>query len=149
MADLGLWPFASSKNLHSFTGKTTDALAKYGSVVVSAASTDSSEIVTTASAGANLVMGVVIDQGDPNNSGLHANGSFVSVQDMGDCEILVLGGVTYAVGDILICTTTAGVAGKYTSGSTYDQIGTVTQAVTTGTLPQLISCRLNIVKRAA
>ena len=61
----------------------------------------------------------------------------------------MLGSTSYAVGDILITSTTAGVAKKLAAETTADQIGTVMQKITTGTSPQLISCRLNIVKRAA
>jgi hypothetical protein len=101
MADIGLMPFVS-KVVHARTVTTTDALCKHGSVVVSAATSDSSACVTTTSAGANLVLGVILDQGDPNNSGLIPSGATVSCADLGDVEILVLGGVTYAVGDVLV-----------------------------------------------
>ena len=148
MADIGLMP-GRNRPLKTRPAITTDALCKRGSVVVSPATGGSYDCVTSTSAGANLVMGVVLDQGDPNNSDLIPTGATVSLAEEGDCEILVLGSTAYAWGDILICTTTAGVAGKYTSGSTYDQIGIVTQNITTGTNVQLISCRLNIVKRAA
>jgi hypothetical protein len=148
MADIGLMP-SDEKNVHSFTAVTADALMKYGSLVVWSGSTDSKAVVTTTSAGANLIAGVVTDQGDPNNSGLHASGAQVTVRDMGVAEVLLLGGATYARGDIIIATTTAGVGGKYTSGSTYDQLGVCLQEITTGTNPQLVSVRLNIVKRAA
>ncbi len=149
MADLALYPFAAEKDLHSFTATTADAVCKKGSLVAWSGSTDSSAVVATTSAGQNLLAGVVTDQGDPNNSGLFASGVNVSVRDMGVVDVLCLGGVTYARGDILIATTTTGVAGKYTSGSTYDQLGVVMQEITTGSSVQLVSCRLNIMKRAA
>lgn len=147
-ADIGLMP-SKDFNVHSFTGNTTDALCKYGSIVISSATTDSNAVKTTTTAGDNLVMGVVTDQGDPNNSGLFASGSAVSVRDMGVAEVLLLGSVTYAVGDVIITSTTAGVGKKLASETTADQLGTCLQAITTGTNPQLVSVRLNIVKRAA
>jgi hypothetical protein len=147
-ADIGLMP-QSNKPVHARTCNTTDALCKRGSVVIQAGTTDSSACVTTTSAGANGVLGVVLDQGDPNNSQLIPSSASVSVADIGDVEILVLGSTAYAVGDVLITSTTAGVAKKLASETTADQIGTVLQKITTGTNPQLISCRLNIVKRAA
>ncbi len=148
MADIALNPFVNHPT-HFRTVTTTDALCKKGSVVISAASTDSSAVVTSTTAGDNLVIGVITDEGDPNNSGLIPSGATVSCADAGDVEILVLGGTAYVVGDILICTTTAGVAGKYSSGSTYDQIGICMQKITTGSAVQRIACRLNIFKRAA
>lgn len=147
-ADIGLMP-QGNRSISFSTYNTTDALCKKGSVVVSSATSDSSACKTTTSAGANAVLGVIVDQGDPNNSGLFASGSQVSVAEAGEVEILVLGGVTYAVGDILVTSTTAGVAKKIAAEATADQIGSVRQAITTGASPQLISCWLNIVKRAA
>lgn len=148
MADIGLMP-TTNRALHFRTVNTTDALCKYGSVVISAGTTDSSACVTSTTAGDNKVLGVITDHGDPNNSDLIPSGASVSCADLGDVEILVLGSVSYEVGDILITSTTAGVAKKLAAESTADQIGTVLQKITTGTNPQLISCRLMINKRAA
>lgn len=144
MADIGLNP-PKKGNVHSRTGVMIDALAKFGSVLVYSGTSGHADMATTTSAAAATVAGVVTSQGDPNNSGLFAIGDEVSVRDLGDVEILVLGSVTYARGDKLITTTTAGVAGKLgsTTGA-MDIIGEVLQDVTTGTNPQLISCRLNI-----
>jgi hypothetical protein len=144
MADIGLNP-PKAGILHARTGVMIDALAKFGSVLVYSGTSGHADMATTASAAAATVAGVVVSQGDPNNSGLFGIGDEVSVQDLGDCQILVLGGVTYARGDKLITTTTAGVAGKLgsTTGA-MDIIGECLEDVTTGTNPQLISCRLNI-----
>ena len=144
MADIGLAP-PKAGIVHARTGVMVDALAKFGSVLVASGTASHADMATTTSATATAVMGVVCSQGDPNNSGLFAVGDEVSVQDLGDCQILVLGGVTYARGDKLVTSTTAGVAAKLgaeTGNMTI--IGTVLQDVTTGTNPQLISCRLTL-----
>lgn len=148
MADIGLNP-PMSGILHARTGVMQDALAKFGSVVVQAATGNHADMQTTTSAGATGVMGVVQSQGDPNNSGLFAVGDQPTVADLGDVQILVLGGVTYAVGDPLITSTTAGVAKKLAAETGADIIAYSLQAVTTGTNPQLISARLNITRRGS
>lgn len=144
MADINLVP-PRAKIQSARTGIMKDALAKYGSVLVFSGTSGHADVATTTSAAAATVAGVCISQGDPNNSDLFASGDEVSVQDKGDCQILALGSTTYARGDKLITTTTAGVAGPLgaTTGA-MDIIGEVLQDVTTGTNPQLISCRLNI-----
>lgn len=132
-----------ASNVHSRSGVMLDALAKFGSVVVASGTLGHADVATTTSAGAATVVGVVTSQGDPNNSGLFAVGDVVSLQDLGDVEILVLGSTTYARGDKLITSTTAGVAKKLASETgNMTIIGEVLQDVTTGTNPQLISCRL-------
>ncbi len=142
--DIGLNP-PKAGNVHSRTGVMQDALAKFGSVVIKSGTTSHCDMATTATASTVGVMGVVTSQGDPNNSGLFAVGDEVSVRDLGDVEILVLGSTAYARGDKLITSTTAGVAKKLESETgAMDIIGEVLQEVTTGTLPQRISCRLSI-----
>lgn len=144
MADIGLnAPRAS--NVHSRTGVMTDALAQFGSVLIYSGTSSHADMSTTASAASAKVAGVCTSQGDPNNSGLFAVGDSVSVRDLGDVQILVLPNTAFARGDKLITTTTAGVAGPLgaTTGA-MDIIGESLQDVTTGALPQLISCRLNI-----
>jgi hypothetical protein len=142
MADIGLNP-PKRGIVHARTGVMKDANAKFGSVVVASGSSGHADMATTTSAGATGVEGVVCSQGDPNNSGLFASGEEVSVQDLGDCQILVLGSTAYARGDKLITSTTAGVAKKLASETgNMTIIGEVLQDVTTGTNPQLISCRL-------
>lgn len=148
MPDIGLNP-PSSSIIHARTGKMTDALAKFGSVVVQAATGNHADVVTTTSAGATGVMGVVQSQGDPNNNGLFAIGDEASVVDLGDVKILVLGGTTYAIGDPLITSTTAGVAKKLAAETGADIIATSLQAVTTGANPQLISARMIISRRGS
>lgn len=144
MADIGLNP-PKRNILHARTGVMKDALATFGSVVVYSGTSGHADMATTTSAAAATVAGIVVSQGDPNNSNLFAVGDEVSVQDLGDCQALVLGSVTYARGDKLITTTTAGVLGKLgsTTGA-MDIVGEVLQDVTTGSNPQLISIRLNI-----
>lgn len=110
MADIGLNPPRAS-NIASRTCTMADALAKFGSVVVWSGSSSHADVATTTSAGATSVAGVVVDQGDPNNSGLHASGDDVTVRYLGDVEINVVAG-TYARGDKLITSTTAGAAKK-------------------------------------
>lgn len=135
--------------LHARTGRMVDALAKFGSVLVFSGTNSHVDMATTTSAGAAAVAGVVCQQGDPNNSGLFAVDDEASVQDLGDCQILVLGSVAYARGDKLITSTTAGVAKKLAAETGADIIGTVLQDVTTGTNPQLISCRLILSSRGS
>lgn len=144
MADIGLNPPVKGPT-HFKTGIMIDALAKFGSVLVYSGTSGHADMATTTAAAAATVAGVVQSQGDPNNSGLFAVGDEASIADAGPCQILVLGGVTYARGDKLITTTTAGVAGKLgaTTGA-MDIIAEVLQDVTTGSNPQLISCMLNI-----
>lgn len=140
--DIGLNP-PKRGNVHSRTGIMQDALAQFGSVVIASGTTGHADMSTTTTSNTTGVMGVVTSQGDPNNNQLFAVGDEVSVRDLGDVEILVLGGVTYARGDQLITSTTAGVAQKRVSQTgLMDLIGEVLQDVTTGTNPQLISCRL-------
>lgn len=142
MADIGLNPPVASK-VHSRTGVMADALAKFGSCLIASGTTEHALMITTTTAGDSQVMGVVTSQGDPNNSGLFAAGDEASVQDIGDVQILVLGSATYARGDKLITSTTAGVAKKLASETgSMTIIATVLQDVTTGTNPQLISARL-------
>ena len=144
MADIGLNP-PKRGILHARTGVMTAATAKYGSVVKKDGTSGHADMTPTTAATDTGIMGVVCSQGDPNNSGLFATGDEVSVQDLGDAQVLVLGSVTYARGDKLIPTTTAGVAGKLSSETgLLEIIGTVLQDVTTGSNPQLISVRLNI-----
>lgn len=147
MADIGLNPPKATK-LHSRTGVMTDALAKFGAVLVSAATGNHADMATTTAAGAAAVMGVVTSQGDPNNSGLFAVGEEVSVADLGDVEIQVVAG-TYAVGDALITSTTAGCAKKRAAEAGADVIGTALQAITTSQNGQRISCRLLISRAGA
>ncbi len=140
--DIGLNP-PKAGNLHSRTGRMQDALAKFGSPVVKSGTTSHCDMATVASAGAAGVLGVVTSQGDPNNSGLFAIDDDVSVRDLGDVEILVLGGVSYARGDRLITSATAGVAKKLASETgLMSIIAEVIQPVTTGTNPQRISAKL-------
>jgi hypothetical protein len=142
MADIALNP-PKKGIIHARTGVMVDALAKFGSVLVASGTSSHADMATTTSAAASGVMGVVCSQGDPNNSGLFAVGAEASVQDLGDCQILVLGSTTYARGDKLITSTTAGVAKKLAAETgNMTIIGEVLQDVTTGTNPQLISCRL-------
>lgn len=148
MADIGLNP-PSRGILHARTGVCTDALAKFGSVVIQAGTGNHADVVTTTSAGATGVMGVIVSQGDPNNSGLFAVGDQPSVCDLGDVQILVLGSSTYAVGTPLITSTTAGVAKALAAETGADIIATSLQAVTTGTNPQLISARMIISRRGS
>jgi hypothetical protein len=143
MADVGLNP-PKAGIVHARTGIMTDALAKFGSVVISAATGNHADVVTTTGAGSAIVLGVVQSQGDPNNSGLFAVGDEATVVDIGDVQILVLGGVTYAVGDQLITSATAGVAKKLAAETGAMVIATSLQAVTTGTNPQLISARMTL-----
>lgn len=143
-ADIGLNP-PKAGNVHSRTAIMTDALCKFGSVVISANTASSVEVVTTTNAGTTGVMGVVTSIGDPNNSNLFAIGDETSLRDAGDVEILVLGSTAYAETDLLITSATAGVAKKLESETgLMDVIGYPVQKVTTGTNPQRISCRLNI-----
>jgi hypothetical protein len=140
--DIGLNP-PKAGNLHSRTGRMQDALAKFGSPVVKSGTTSHCDMATTASAGAAGVCGVVTSQGDPNNSGLHPVDADVSVRDLGEVEILVLGSTSYARGDRLITSTTAGVAKKLASETgLMSIIAEVLQPVTTGSNPQRISARL-------
>lgn len=148
MADIGLNP-PTRGIVHARTGVMTDALAKFGSVLVQAGTANHADMVTTTSAGATGVQGVVQSQGDPNNSGLFAVGDTPTVVDQGDVQILVLGGVTYAVGDPLITSTTAGVAKKLAAETGADIIAYSRQAVTTGTNPQLISAFMAISRRGS
>lgn len=142
--DVGLNP-PTRGNVHSRSGVMTDALAQFGTVLITANTANHSEMVTTTSAGTTGVQGVVTSQGDPNNSGLFAVNDIVSVRDQGDAQILVLGGVSYAETDLLITSTTAGVAKKLESETgSMDVIGYPVQKVTTGSASQLISVRLNI-----
>jgi len=142
MADIGLNP-PKRGIVHARTGVMKDALAKFGSVLVFSGTAGHADMATTTAAGATAVAGVVVSQGDPNNSGLFAIGDEASVQDLGDCQALVLGSVTYARGDKLITSTTAGVLAKLGSETgNMTVVATVLQDVTTGTNPQLISIRL-------
>ncbi len=144
MADIKLMP-PKKTVLHARTGVMKDALAKFGSVVIFSGTSGHADMITTTSAASGVVAGVVCSQGDPNNSGLFAAEDEVSVQDLGDAQILVLGGTAYTRGMKLITTTTAGVAGPLASATgAMDIIGECLEDVTTGTNPQLISCRLNI-----
>ena len=144
MADINLNPPLSRKG-QCKTGVMVDALAKFGSVLVASGTSGHADMATTTSAGATAVEGVVVSQGDPNNSGLFAVGDEASVAYSGVVQILVLGSVTYARGDKLITSTTAGVAKKLASETgNMTIIGEVEQDVTTGTNPQLISCRLTL-----
>ena len=120
-----------------------DALAQFGSIVVNSGSSRASDAATTASAGATGIIGVVQSQGDPNNSGLFAINDEVSVRDLGDAQVLVLGGVTYARGDLIITSTTAGVGKHRAAETTCDVLGFCLQDITTGTNSQLISVRLD------
>lgn len=142
MADIGLNP-PKAGNVHSRTGVMKDALAKFGSVLVSSGVGGHADMSTTTTPGDPKATGIVTSQGDPNNSGLFAVGDEASVRDLGDAELLVLGSTTYARGDRLIASATAGVAKKL-AGETGDLclIGESLQDVTTGTNPQRISCRL-------
>lgn len=144
MADINLAPPKATK-LHSRTGVMKDALAKFGSIVVSSGTSGHADMSTSTTAGDPLVQGVVASQGDPNNSDLFAVGDEVSVCDLGDQPVLLLGATTYARGDRIIQSTTAGV-GKKIAAETGDlcMIGTVLQDVTTGANPQLVSVRVNV-----
>lgn len=148
MADINLNPPKKGPIGLPMTGVMQDALAKFGSVVVKSGTSGHADCATTASAGAAGVMGVVQSQGDPNNSGLFASGDEVTLQRAGDCAVLVLGGVSYARGDRLITSTTAGVAKKLASETgLMSIIAIVEQDVTTGTNPQLISARLVLLEQ--
>lgn len=144
MADINLVPPVKGPT-HFKCGVMKDSLAKFGSVVVYSGTSGHADVATTASAAAATIAGVVHSQGDPNNSGLFVTNDEVSLADAGPCQVLVLGSTTYARGDKLITTTTAGVAGKLgsTTGA-MDILGEVLEDVTTGTNPQLISCMINI-----
>ena len=142
MADIGLNPPFSS-NLHSRTCVMKDALAQFGSIVVNSGSDYHAAAATTASAGATGIIGVVQSQGDPNNSGLFAINDEVTVRDLGDAQVLVLGGTQYARGNLILTSTTAGVGKKRLSETTCDVLGYCLQDITTGTNPQLISVRLD------
>lgn len=147
-ADIGLNPPRSTKVL-SRSGIMADALAQFGSVLVSAATTNSAEMQTTTSAGATNVTGVVGSQGDPNNSGLFAIGDEATVVELGDHPVLVLGGTTLAVGDALITSTTAGVCKKLAGETGACIVGYSLQAITTGSASQLVSCRLALQVRGS
>lgn len=143
--DIGLNP-PKAGNLHSRPGVMQDALAKFGSLLVKSGTTSHCDMATTASAGAAGGMGVCTSQGDPNNSGLFAVGDEVSVRDLGDAEVLVLAaGATYARGDRIITSTTAGVGKKLASETGLMTIfGEVLQEVVTGAgATQRISVRIN------
>lgn len=147
-ADIKLNP-PKAGNVHSRTGRMKDALAKFGSVLVFSGTDSHADMATTTSAGATKVAGVVTSQGDPNNSGLFAVDDEVSVRDDGDVELLVLGSVAYARGDLLITSTTAGVAKKLAAETGADIIGECLQDITTGSNPQRISCRLRLNRRGS
>lgn len=144
--DIGLNP-PKAGNVHSRTGIMNDALAQFGSIVVSYSNINHADMATSTTAGDPTVMGVVTSQGDPNNSGLFAVGDQASVRDLGDTAVLVLGaGAAYARGDRIIQSTTAGV-GKKLAGETGDlcMVGEVLQDCTTGAAAsQLISVRVNV-----
>jgi hypothetical protein len=146
MADIGLNP-PKATNVHSRTGVMTDALAKFGSIVVQAATGNHADMVTTTSAGATGVQGVVTSIGDPNNSDLFAVGDQVSVRDLGDAEVLVVAG-TYAVGDPIITSTTAGAGKKLAAETGADIVGYSLQAITLAAVGR-ISVRLNITRRGS
>lgn len=147
MADIGLNP-PKAGNVHSRTGVMTDALASFGAVLVSAANGNHADMVTTTSAGATGVMGVVTSQGDPNNNGLFAVGDDASVRDLGDAEVQVVAG-TYAVGDPLITSTVAGCAKKRAAETGADVLGYSLQAITTSANGQRISARILISRAGA
>lgn len=144
MADIGLNP-PRGQNVHSRTGVMTDALAQFGSILIQAGTGNHADMVTTASAGAAGVQGVVQQQGDPNNSGLFAVGDQVSVRDAGEAQVLVVAG-TYAVGDPIITSTTAGAGKKLAAETGADVVGFSEQAITLAQTG-LISVRLNIYRR--
>lgn len=146
--DIGLRP-PKRGIVHTRTGRMKDALATFGSVLVFSGSNSHADMATTTSAGATKVAGIVVQQGDPNNSGLFAVDDEASVQDIGDCQILVLGSTAYARGDLLITSTTAGVCKKLAAETGADIVAEVLQDVTTGTNPQLISGRLMLYRRGS
>ncbi|MEO9194592.1 MAG: hypothetical protein ABI445_13110 [Polyangia bacterium] len=133
-----------ASKLHSRTGIMLDALAQFGAVVVSSGALGHANMATTTTAGDPLVAGVVTSQGDPNNSGLFAIGDEVSVTDLGDVLVLVAGGTTLARGDRLIAAATPGLAKKLAAETNVCVLGESLQDVTTGALPQLVSCRLQL-----
>jgi hypothetical protein len=146
MADIGLNP-PKATNIHSRTGVMQDALAQFGSILVQAGTGNHADMQTTTTAGATGVMGVVTSQGDPNNSGLFAVGDQASVRDLGDAEVLVVAG-TYAVGDPIITSTTAGAGKKLAAESGADVLGYSLQAITLAATGR-ISVRLQITRRGS
>ncbi len=141
MADIGLNP-PKHGNIHSRTGVMTDALAFYGALVSYAATGNHADMVTSTTAADPLTAGVIQSQGDPNNSGLFAVGDEATVRDLGDAQVAVKA-ATYAVGDRIVQSTTAGLGGKY-GATTGDLcvVGECLQAITIGTDGGLISVRL-------
>lgn len=142
MADVGLNPPYNTKQ-HCKSGVMKDALAQFGSIVVSSGTSGHADMITSTSLGDPLIEGVVVSQGDPNNSGLFAQGDLVSVCDLGIIPVLLLGSTTYARGDRIIQSSTAGV-GKKIASETGDLglVGICEQDVTTGTNPQLVAVRV-------
>lgn len=143
--DIGLTP-PKAGNLHSRAGRPTTTGMKFGMVVVADTTDGGHDAITTTTTAADTgVVGVITSQGDPNNSGQFAVGDECSVRDLGDVELLVLGGTAYNEKDLFITSTTAGVAKKLEAETgSIDLIGRCLQSLTTGSNPQRVSCKLNI-----
>jgi hypothetical protein len=147
MADIGLNP-PTRGNVHSREVVMTDALAKFGYVVKSAANGNHADCVTTATPGDTNMLGVIQSQGDPNNSALFAVGDTASCRDSGDAQVAVKA-ATYAVGTPLISSATAGLAKALAAETGADIIGYSRQAITTSQDGQLISMMVQISRRGS
>ena len=109
MATIGLMP--PKGNPADFeTATLTVATAKYGSLVIRDTGDNEHDTVKCTTAAGEQVTGVVQSQGDPNNSGLFATGSQVSVAKGGTCEVLFAASEALVKGAKVIASGTAGLA---------------------------------------
>lgn len=90
------------------TGNMTVATGKYGMIVArDTGTTNHEDILITTDAGQKM-LGVIQSQGDPNNSGLFATGSKVSVAKSGLMEVLFAAAEVITKDDIIIASGTDG-----------------------------------------
>lgn len=143
MADIGLNP-PDNRPADFCTVTMTVATGKYGMIVVPDGAPHADAKITTA-AGETKLLGVIVDQGDPNNSGLFATGAQVSVARGGVVEVLFQNGTVIARGDTIIASGTAGMAKVLAAeAKPYDVLGYAEEARTIGAAAGRASVRLHI-----
>lgn len=120
------------------------ATGKRGYIVALTADTEPSSATITTTAG-QQPFGVIVDEGDPNNSDLHASGAVVSVATGGICDVMFDAAEAITKGDKIICSGTDGLAKVLAAeADPYWLLGEAMQTITIGSAAGKASVKLAI-----
>lgn len=144
MASIGLNP-PKVRGTEFETRRMTVATGKKGMLVVPSGdgTHDGAKIATTA--GETKLLGVIKNEGDPNNSGLFPTGANVSVQKDGPAEVLFDAAEAITEGDTIIASGTDGHAKVLgAEGKPYTVLGYAAETRTIGAAAGFASVNLQI-----